>query len=527
MRCFLAAAVLAATTVASVVPAAGAQAGDTQNDLVGRAEDLRNAGDFVRARELLESHLSARPDDADAARLLAETRYWLQDIAGARRVYDQALARHPDDDRLRLAYARMLVETGAARDAYALLAPVVTNPGAPPGTAPGTNPGALPGTAPGALPGVDPVRADALTLLGTLAYWEGDLTTATRRFEDALAADPAQPDAARQLGEIRSAGAPWVRVSPALLHDDQPLDRRALIVEAGWFATPLVPIAVRVEPMEYTTGGATRRLWAGDVTIGHFAPRSRIETELAAGLLRRDDAAGADVEFRGRATAGLRLPRHATVRVRVERTPYLDTVASLEAPLSVDAAAAEIHWDDPRGWLAEAAYRRQWYPDGNVAATAYAWMLAPVARAPAADLQAGYAFSAGHARESRFVPVGSSGRYEPYYTPAHVVTHSATAALTLRPSPRATVRAGGSYALHAREDAPFFTAPLGVPERVLARRSFSPWTARASLELKPEGPVTVSLAVDAGRTAFYEWTTASATLVYRFMSAARPQAEAP
>jgi hypothetical protein len=107
------------------------------------------------------------------------------------------------------------------------------------------------------------------------------------------------------------------------------------------------------------------------------------------------------------------------------------------------------------------------------------------------------------------------------------VTHSATAALTLRPSPRATVRAGGSYALHAREDAPFFTAAPDVPELVLARRAFSPWTARASLELTPEGPVTVSLAVDAGRTAFYEWATASAALLYRFRSAARPQAAAP
>jgi tetratricopeptide (TPR) repeat protein len=501
---------LVAALLAAMAALAGARPLVAQTGLVEDAERLRNAGQFAQAVSLLESHLAVHPDDTRAARLLAETLYWLQEVEKARAVYEQALARVPGDDQLRLAYARMLVETGTARDARAILAPLI----APSGETPGAPPGGR-------------TRADALTLLGTLAYWEGDLAGAKRLFEDALDANPDHSDAGRQLQEIRAASAPWVRVSPALLHDDQPLDRRALLVEAGWFATPLVPMAVRVEPARYEAGGAIQQLWAGELTIGAFAPRARLETELAGGLLRRDTPAGGETEWQGRAMAGMRLPRRAAIRARVERTAYLHTVASLATPVAVRAASGELRWDDPRGWLAEAAVRRQWYPDDNAGATAYAWMLAPLSRTPAADLHAGYAFSADHTRESRFVPAGTSGRYTPYYTPARLVAHAAIAAIALRPSPRATLRAGGSYAIRAREDAPVFTAPLGVPIRTFVQRSFTPWTARASLELRPREPLTVSFAVESGRTAFYAWTTARVSLMYRFVPAARQPSGAP
>lgn len=481
-------------------PAAGSQT--PTPDALAESHRLRDAGDFAAAAQLLRAQLAQQPNNGDVARLLAQTLYWLQDLEGARAVYDAALVRHPQDTALRLQYGRMLAETGQRARARELVTPLQAMP---------------------------TPQAEASALLGTLAYWEGDLTTAQRLFEAALRANPALAEARRQLQEILSVSAPWIRVSSGLGHDDQPLDRVAVGVEAGWFATPLMPVTVRVEPRRYRLGDSTtRRLWDGEVAVAHFAPALRLETELAGGVVQRSDRVEA-LDWKGRGALGVRLPQHLTLRVRAERTPYLYTTASLDTPVVVHTATGLLHWQDPRGWLGEAAYQQQRYPDDNMIRTAYAWQLAPLVYQRTAELQVGYAFAAEHADESRFVlalpaqpyPPGNprfstTGRYEPYYTPSHVVTHSAIAAVTVRPFGSTTLRLGGAYAFRATEDASAFVVSANQVQRSVTSRAFSTWNARSAIEIALGDGATLSATGELGRTAFYQWSAAGLQVTYRF-----------
>ena len=94
-------------------------------------------------------------------------------------------------------------------------------------------------------------------------------------------------------------------------------------------------------------------------------------------------------------------------------------------------------------WLGEAAVQRQRFPDANVVRSAYAWLLAPLARGTNGQLQAGYSAAIADADEDRFVlarpqqpfpPTDPrfdfAGVYHPYYTPARIVAHSVIAAIT-------------------------------------------------------------------------------------------------
>src|SRR5206468_13015876 len=114
----------------------------------------RDEGRFAGAAALLRRFLANHPDHGDAARLLSETLYWMKDAAGARAVAEDALRRHPTDFTLRVQYGRMLVELGDADRARDVLAPAVDSP----------------------------VGGRALGLLGTIAYWDGDLAAAERLF---------------------------------------------------------------------------------------------------------------------------------------------------------------------------------------------------------------------------------------------------------------------------------------------------------------------------------------------------------
>jgi tetratricopeptide (TPR) repeat protein len=468
---------------------------------IERAHRLRDAGDLAGALQLLEAVLAEHPDDVEAARLLAQTLYWVRDFARARAAYEEAVLRHRGHVQLRLEYGRMLVETGDRATARAVLRPLREVPAA---------------------------RAEAEALLGTLAYWDGDLTAARDFFMSALRADPAQRDAARQLREVETLIAPWLRVSATLWHDDQPLERVAAGFEAGWFPTPLVSIKLRSQPTRYTAD-ATSTLWANEVEIAHVAPASRIETEVAGGVLRR--AGAIPMDWTGRAALGGRVGAGVTVRGRLERAPYLYTLASLETPVMTDTATASLHVNHSQGWLAEAAHQRQRYPDGNIVRTSYVWVLAPLLRQPRHRLQAGYAVALADADEDRFVParplprllpgsdlVDGQGRYEPYYTPQRVLTHSVTGALTVGGSPGPLLRLSGSYAVRAAEDATVFLLTGNQIRSEVTRREFTPWTLRATVEVPASEALSIEVTGEFGRTAFYRWRTAGLHVVYRFTS---------
>jgi tetratricopeptide (TPR) repeat protein len=474
-------------------------------DPLEAAIELRNAGDLPGAVRLLRSRLTERPSDPRAIRLLAQTLYWLKDFDQARAVYDTAISRHGDDIDLRLEYARMLVETRRTSAARSLLEPLLERPDA---------------------------AARALTLLGTLDYWDGRLTAATRRFQAALKADSTSVDARRQWREIAMITAPWGGTGLEAAHDDQTLDRITPTLHAGVFITPLVSMELRARSDWYRSGDSvSRSVQSGEVSLKGYAPELRLETELSGGLIHRSfgDPGG---EWTGRLQGRIRLPSHLSIGGRAERRPYFQTLASLSIPVRVRELTAFAVLDHPSGWLAEASLGRLRYPDGNTQTSGYAWLLAPVLRRPAYALALGYAFSAQDSRESRFVPTlphppgtpgfDPSGRYVPYYTPDDVVIHSLIGNFTLHGGRRTTISGNGAWSLSAHEQATGFTTS-GPPPAVQPgsfQRAFSPWNARLGVGQDLGKGWSVRGQAEHQETAFYSASAGSIGLSYRFSAAA-------
>lgn len=501
-------ATLGCIVLLAVVPSDGelyAQAPSSPR-ATAEAARLLAEGDVAGARRTLEIRLGEEPADLDARRLLARLLYDASAIDSARAVYEAGLARHPESWALRIDLGRMLVETNVRREARAVLAPLTQIPNA---------------------------RADAESLLGTLDYWSGDFTTARARFAAALDADPSHPDARRQLDEIDAASRPWLAVGSQFRRDDQPITSAAGELELGWYATPLWALSARVRPARHAPdrGGAVT-LASAEVGMTHFAPRLRVDTEVAVGALQR--SFGATSDWTGRAALGVRLPGHVTARVSGVRAPYLYTLASLVTPVIAETVTGALRLDHPRGWLGEAAVQRERYPDANVVGTGYAWILAPVVRARRGDLQVGYSIAAQDARETRFVassgtpgPGGrptsdAGGRYAPYFTPERLRSQSVILAGVLRPGQRVELRLGGSYAISASDEAPVFVAGAGVPPvspvLTFMRRSFTPWDVRAALSSALTPAVHLSLTAEHATMAFFEVNTLGARLTYRFAS---------
>ena len=503
-------AALAAALIVLMLPAAAVSQVLTL-DTVADAQRLRDNHNFVAAAQVLRALVAEHPDDGEALRLLAQTLYWLKDVSGARETYESAIVRHPEDTTTRLQYARMLAETRDAARARTLLRPLLE---------------------------MNAVRADAATLMGLVAYWDGDYAGARRLFLEALQANPDQEEARRSLQDIRAVSAPWVRVFSAGWHDNQPLDSLAFGLEAGWSMRPLTELTARVEPIQYRLGDVTRTISVAEVALKHYVAPSRLELELAGGTVRRSQISGVS-EWTGRGSVGVRLPQHVTLRVRIERAPYLHTTASIDTPVIVQTMAGLVQLDQ-RGWTGEAAYQRESYPDNNAARTAYGWMLAPLARQHGAQVQAGYAFSYSDADATRFALVSPTqpyppgdprfnlvGHYAPYYTPSHLLTHAAIGAVTAGPIRGVAVHIDGSYAFRATDDAPYFAVINGgvVPGTYL--RTLTPWHGRGSVDITLRDGLTLTPTGEIGQTAFYSSATAGLQLTYRFKSGAARLASKP
>jgi|GEM_PF-2052426 len=487
----------------------------TPPSAVEQANALRDRGDIAAAARLLESHVASYPGDGNAARLLAQTRYWLKDIAGATALYDAALSRHPHDTATRLDYAQMLMETRRDSRAITILSPLRNAPA---------------------------VEARVASMLGTIAYWRGDLSGASRQFQVALRANPGDANARRQLDEIRSLSAPWLGFTSTGHTDDQPLGAYSVGGEAGWFAAPLTSLSARVDQLQFEPGsdaviGSALTITQAEGRLSHHAAGLRTDISLAGGAIRRS-AGSPSSDWTGRGALRLHLARHLFAEARAERAPYLHTLASLTTPVMTNLAAATFGLDDPRGWLGETALRLQSFPDDNTVRSAHAWLLAPVIRSQKAQLQIGYAFARQDSDSSRYVlarpvqlvPPGDpafsiAGVYAPYYTPDDLQSHSALAGITLRPSAASTIRVNGSYAFSASQDVPYFERLGSIPvggvtiRRATVRQNFSPWTARASIEQRVSERASLGAHAEHSKTAFYSATTAGLRVTYRPIAA--------
>ncbi|HEX7796359.1 MAG TPA: tetratricopeptide repeat protein [Vicinamibacterales bacterium] len=480
-------------------------------DTVADAQRLRDTGHFVAAAQVLRVLVAAHPDDGEAIRLLAQTLYWLKDVSGARETYEMAIARHPQDTTARMQYARMLAETKDAARARTLLKPLVE---------------------------VTAVRADAETLMGLIAYWDGDYAGARRLFLSALQSNPDQDEARRSLQEIRAISAPWVRVLSGGWHDNQPLDNLAFGVEASWSARPLTSLTARLESTQYQLADLTRTINVAEFALKHYAAPARLELEITLGTIRR--AQGADLsEWTGRASAGVRLRPYLTLRGRAERTPYLHTTTSIDTPVMVQTLTGLLQLNQ-RGWAGEAAYQREQYPDDNATRTAYGWILAPLSpQQHAAAVQAGYAFSYSDADATRFALASPTqpflpsdprfslvGHYMPYYTPNQLVTHAVIGAIRLGPARGTTVHFDGSYALRATDNAPYFFVLNGQVAPGTYPRTLTPWRGRAAIDITVHNGLTLTPTGEIARTVFYSSATAGLQLTYRF-NAAPPRPSKP
>lgn len=474
----------------ALLPASAQMTGNT--DVLSRGDSLSAMGEYSAVVALFDSHVQRHPAHAEAWLFLAKHRYWIKDIAGARRTYEAALQHHPFRHDLRLAYARLLMENGAVDAAKDVIRPLGSD------------------------------VADAEVIRGTIAWWRGDLSAAAGYFESAVSTSPDHVEAASSLSSIRAGARPWIRLAGQSGADSQPLFRGGASAESGFFITHLQTLRAEVIHNRFIAEDSVTPITLASAGYTSFWPDIRLETELVAGIVSRTDSS----DWTGRVDAGFRLPQGIRVGARWERVPYLYTVASISERVMTTAMQAGVS-ADKSGWLGEALLRRERFPDDNTKDVVYGWLMAPLVRTNVLTLQSGYAYGYQDAAEHRFTPRITSaptphrpptweGRYVPYYTPVNHQVHSVIGSIAVGPVRAVTLRASGSYGIFGSEEAPYVYLAGRAPMTGLYKHNIRPWNVRVDIQAALGSSMTLHLEGSHLATAWYDAFTANLSLYARF-----------
>ncbi len=517
--------VVAAPTPASAQEPTGGAAGSPEAR-VEAARRLAESGAIEAATDTLRAYLAEYPEDGGTHWLLARYLYRAGRAVEAARAYEDALVRLPGDPWLRLEYAERLLAMGEAEHVVGVLGPTLSE-GAPPA-----------------------VRARALTLAGTAAYWRGDLGAAARRFRTALAVDSGQAEARRQLAEIRALTRSWLSVGATVLDDNQPYRRYRGTLEGGTYLTPswslavgLVPRLLDVPPAPAAEGIRTAAAvgWAeltGRIPAHRLGLRVRFGGWWADGVDdgspppqpgRGPPGTGSNGEgeatWLGAAELSLKLPLGLTFRADASRDRYLSTTSAVDTLVVVRTLEAALDRAAAPGWAGEAVARAELFPDDNVVTTAYAWLLAPVLPA----IRVGWASSWQDAEESRWSLGGlEEPRYAPYYTPERIAVHSVLGEVLVGGGP-VEVRASGRYGVWAREQEPLIvvddvggSASAALMANNFREREFTPWEARIEITAAPPNLPVVRVAASREATAFWTQSRLELRATYRLPARSLP-----
>ena len=368
-----------------------------------------------------------------------------------------------------------------------------------------------------------PGHAPTELMLGETLYWQGDYTSAARHFENVLRMNPQNAAARRQLDEIRTVSAPWLRLGYQHDDDNQPLTRNTAQLEAGFFINPLWSIGVRASGQTAASGNVQFDYREGQAELAGYLPRARLDVRLAAGIAATASEPGLFSGYVGEPVGQLEIGRRIggglRISASVERELYTATAASLMNPVPLIRARARAQLDR-RNWLGEGAVQQETYTDDNATLTTYAWLLAPLAVTSSMMLQAGYAFSWQDSRESRFT---SQGIYDPYFTPENEISHSVAGSFVAWRQNGARLQVNGSYAFYGSRGVPgLIPAPPPGPgnpnrgPRSFTEESYHPYNVRIAAALPVTARSTFSVEAERMRTSFYQNTRVAALFSIRF-----------
>jgi len=405
-------------------------------DTLSIAKELNGKGKYIQSGYLLCQYYKNHPGDLNTQWIYAQSLYYSKKFKDAQKVYEDAIAWHPENYTLRLDYAQKLVEIGEIQKAEPILKLYLT---------------------------YDSLATDALLPLAKIEYWKGNFQESLAILGKVLKINPNNPNAKELKAKVVLASSPWINISTSLTSDDQPVKQFFPSIELGQNFNCFKNLSIKLEvPFFFKS---KKRYAAQMITASNVMNfiHKGLEIKTGAGLVRLTDNEGSVL---AKISLKKRLDKNLSVSFKAEHIPYLYNRENMDNSLMFLHYYVETEWSRLKSWQCNANLDiNHFYSDNNIIYNLGAWILSPELLFSKASIRLGYGFRYSASRENRFVSQYSineieagnrlSGVYSPYFTPENQMIHSAILSVNYSASKNINLGVNASLPIYCTNDNPY------------------------------------------------------------------------
>lgn len=427
-------------------------------DTLTLAKQLNAKNHFGKAVKLLKPYYNNHPGNLNAQWIYGQTLYAHKNYKKAEAVYEYAIKWHPENYYLRLDYAKKLTDIGELDKAMPTLKLYLK---------------------------YDSTAADVHITLAKIYLWKGDYKAAMNEINKALKKDPKNTAVRTVKTEIFAAQSSWLKLCAGYYTDNQPLQKIAILMEAGVYLHPLATLHFTLQaPLLLGNNSLYNVEWLQAGNIFHFN-KTGTQLELDGGAVKLPNNT---VSWTGNFELNQTLAKHLLITGRVEHKPYLYALANLTDPVMYLHYQAAIAWTDKNSWQGRAAFDAdQFYTDKNIVYTGSAWILTPPLKASVFEFRIGYGYNFSTAKQNRYstgetvqqITAGwdsttkINGAYMPYFTPNMQSVNSAILSINIHPAKIVEIGLKGNVGFYATANVPYLYLNKSSSDSLFVARGFA------------------------------------------------------
>ncbi|MDP1622411.1 MAG: hypothetical protein Q8M08_08725 [Bacteroidales bacterium] len=488
-----------------VLPAGTAFAQDS--DTLFIAKTLRDQTKLKKSMELLEAYHKTHPNDLYTNWIYAQVAYQARRFRLSVDLFNHAVTLSPNDNVLRLDYAKCLVNTGNFMKADAELKRLTS---------------------------IDISNPEPWYYLAKIEYWKGEHKNALALLENLLLNIPEYVPAQLLRDQIQKDLSLWLSLDFSYASDDQPMKILTTALRGGWYRSNHMGLDFQFnKPLVLRDSGNFSALGFSIGNKFHFS-RANVTIYLNLGLFRHTSQNSTG--WTGDLKIEKGLLRKLSVWAEIQRKPYISTLTSLQLPLFENHLTFAASLNDPDHWNGRLSYEGSTFSsDKNYITAICGWIFVPAMKTGRFDFHLGYGYNYSTAKESRFasektlsdilvnwdlnVPV--TGIYNPYFTPKDQQVHSLLTTINFRVSRTLIFSVNVNGGVFATTRYPYLYLDKDASDSVMIMSSFIyktffPVTVNAGMNWDISKTLEMLLQFNYNSTIYYSMHTTGITIRKRF-----------
>lgn len=475
----------------------------TKNDeTIENVRELIIKKQYSKAENLLKNYYPNHVDDLQTNWLYAQVLHWTNKNDLSEEKFNKAITLAPNNNTIQLDFARMLYESNRFNKAQLLL---------------------------NNLKFIDETKAEALLMLATIYFWNGNIVQANETIAEIKKAYPETKitdELTKNITQIKKFN---LNTEFEYQSDNQPLKYLLEKIEIGqyqsWLLNPKFEIS-------NTNFNPTKQTFTSNLSNKFYFYSIGLSASTSIGIYKNFSD---KTDWIGEFNLNKKIVKNTTFKLGLNKKPYVGTLASTTFNLTQNNFFSEIDYENNKLLSFHTGFNNQFFSDKNTIKSFSSWILTKPYQLSNLKVQLGYGFNYSDSNINTYIAKESlnqvitnfnpnesiEGYYNPYFTPKNQSVNSLLLILNYKLTNRIDFYAKGNYGFSANCQNPFIYLNTDSMGNIIFvndsnKVTFNPYDITGTLAYSVLSNFGIKLTFIHQETFFYNKNNINLSLNYKF-----------